>query len=258
MIGLVLGTSEGRDILRGLNKFTQDIFVSTATGYGKDTLKDCKYSVINTSRLDKMGFLKTIRENNINVFIDASHPYAVEATKNVMDACKQLDVDYVRYERPSCLEMFKDSKNVVIAASIMELEEKIKKIEGTILNTTGSNNIKKIMDMKVKNRIVSRVLPRPEAIQKCMDCGVDMEDIVAVKGPVSYNMNCAFINEYKAGAVILKDSGYRGGTPEKIKACIDLGIYALILGRKKISYEKVFYEIDDLVHYFKNKYVFAD
>lgn len=33
MIGLILGTSEGKEILDLLNKFTDDILISTATQY---------------------------------------------------------------------------------------------------------------------------------------------------------------------------------------------------------------------------------
>ncbi|MGL4875366.1 MAG: cobalt-precorrin-6A reductase, partial [Clostridium sp.] len=34
MLGFVLGTGEGHEILKEVNKFTSDIFVSTATKYG--------------------------------------------------------------------------------------------------------------------------------------------------------------------------------------------------------------------------------
>ena len=46
MIGLILGTVEGKKILSLLNKFTEDIFVSTATEYGGELLKNYKYKIL--------------------------------------------------------------------------------------------------------------------------------------------------------------------------------------------------------------------
>ena len=40
MIGLILGTSEGKKLLSLINKYTEDIFVSTATEYGGELLKE--------------------------------------------------------------------------------------------------------------------------------------------------------------------------------------------------------------------------
>jgi precorrin-6A/cobalt-precorrin-6A reductase len=49
MIGLILGTSEGKRILSLLNKYTEDIFITTATAYGGELLKDYKYKILNTN-----------------------------------------------------------------------------------------------------------------------------------------------------------------------------------------------------------------
>ncbi len=46
MIALILGTSEGREILSLLNKFTDNILISTATAYGGEILKNYKIQKI--------------------------------------------------------------------------------------------------------------------------------------------------------------------------------------------------------------------
>lgn len=256
MIGLILGTSEGRDILSSLNKYTDDVFVSTATEYGGSILKDYKYSFLNTVPLDCVGFMDAIRKNNIEAIVDASHPYAVDVTENAMKACRRTGIGYIRYERPSCMEKFRNNRKVISVNNYDELHEKIKFLKGTILNTTGSKNMDIIMSMNLKNRIVHRVLPQIKVLSTCQRCGVKIEDIIAVKGPVSYELNCAFIKNYAAEAMILKDSGARGGTYDKIRACIDFGIYAFVLNRKKIDYDNAFYDIVKLVDYIEKKYIF--
>lgn len=249
MIGLILGTSEGRKILSLLNNNTEDIFVSTATEYGGEILKDYKYAYLNTRPLAFDELVNTLREKGVDKLVDASHPYAIEISKNAMKACEILNIEYIRYERPSCVEKFKNERYIIEVKDYDELYDKLKDIEGNILNTTGSRNLDKMLAMKLENRIIHRVLPSVKVMQECIDKGVNIEDIIAIKGPISYEFNCAFIKEYKAKAMILKDSGTAGGTEEKLKACVDNCILGLVVGRKSVEYKKVFYNIKDLVEY---------
>lgn len=249
MIGLILGTSEGKKIISLLNEFTDDLFLSTASDYGGELLKDYKYKVLNTSPLDKEKLKEAIKENDITLFIDASHPYALEITKNLQEACKESNIEYVRYERPSIIEKYKDNNKVIIVEDYYDLKDYIERVQGTILNTSGSRNLKKILELNTKNRIIHRVLPSMKVLQECFDLGVKVEDIIAIKGPVSYQLNIAFINEYQGKAMIMKDSGIQGGTEEKLKACIDSDIYAFVIDRKDKEYKNVFYKEEDLVRY---------
>jgi precorrin-6A/cobalt-precorrin-6A reductase len=254
MIALFLGTSEGKKILSLLNTFTEDIFISTATCYGGELLRDYKYKVLNTAPLDKASLAKAFKENNIRVVVDGSHPYATEITKTLMDLCTEHNIDYIRYERPSVIEKFKNHKEIIRICGYEQLLEMAKNIKGTILNTTGSRNIKKLMDLGMENRIVHRVLPSIEVMQEYFSLGLEVEDIIAIKGPTSYDLNCSFIKEYEAEAIILKDSGVQGGTEEKLKAAIDLGITAFVIDRSKVTYENSFNNEDELVEYIKKTY----
>jgi len=249
MIGLIVGTSEGKNILSGLNKFTEDIFISTATAYGAELLKDYKYRIFNDKPLNLEGLMQVIRKNDIKILIDASHPYALEITQNAIEACSIYGVQYVRYERPTVLDEFKNIKNVNVVEDYDSLYTQLKTVNGTILNTTGSKNIDKILDFKLKNRIIHRVLPSVKVLEEILKLGIKVDDIVAMKGPVGYELNCGFIKQFKAQAILMKDSGVQGGTYDKIKAAIDNNIPAFIIGRKPMEYSKVFYSEIELVAY---------
>ena len=92
------------------------------------------------------------------------------------------------------------------------------KIDGTILNTTGSRNIDKLLSFKLTNRIIHRVLPSVKVLEEVLQQGIRVDDIVAMKGPVGYELNKGFIKEYNAKAILMKDSGVQGGTQDKIRA----------------------------------------
>ncbi|EPY2305324.1 cobalt-precorrin-6A reductase [Clostridium sporogenes] len=249
MIALILGTSEGREILSLLNKFTDNILISTATAYGGEILKNYKYKKLNTKPLNKEELSNMLKENQVNILIDASHPYALEVTKNAREVSKDLNIKYVRYERPSSAEEFKKNKKVVFLEDYKDLNEALKNIKGNILNTSGSRNMDKILNLKLENRIIHRVLPSVKVLEDCFNLGVKVEDLMAIKGPISKELNKAFIKDYDAKALILKDSGPQGGTKEKILACLECDIYALVIRRKKINYEKEFNNIENLVEY---------
>ncbi len=110
----------------------------------------------------------------------------------------------------------------------------------------------KILDLKLENRIIHRVLPSVKVLEECFNLGVKVEDIMAIKGPISKELNKAFIKDYDAKALILKDSGPQGGTKGKILACLECDIYALVITRKKLNYEREFHDIEELVNYIKS------
>lgn len=178
MIALILGTSEGRKILSLLNKFTDDILISTATTYGGEILKDYKYKKLNTKPLNKDDFHNMLKENKVNILIDASHPYALEVTKNAREVSKDLDIKYVRYERPSSAEEFKENKKVVFLEAYKDLKDALENINGNVLNTSGSRNMGKILDLKLENRIIHRVLPSVKVLEECFNLGIKVEDIM--------------------------------------------------------------------------------
>ncbi|MDS1004476.1 cobalt-precorrin-6A reductase [Clostridium sporogenes] len=252
MIALILGTSEGREILSLLNKFTDDILISTATTYGGEILKDYKYKKLNTKPLNKDDFHNMLKEDKVNILIDASHPYALEVTKNAREVSKDLGIKYIRYERPSSAAEFKGNEKVVFLENYRDLKDALKNIKGNVLNTSGSRNMGKILDLELENRIIHRVLPSVKVLEECFNLGVKVEDIMAIKGPISKELNKAFIKDYDAKALILKDSGPQGGTREKILACLECDIYSLVITRKKINYEREFHDIEELVDYIKS------
>lgn len=256
MIALILGTSEGKKILSLLNEFTEDICITTATDYGGELLKSYKYKNLNTKPLDGDALTQWLKGNGAKILIDTSHPYALEISKTAQQVCNHMNIEYLRYERPSIYEKYKNETLVVEVNSYDELGSKLKNVEGTLLNTTGSRNIKRILDFNLSNRIVHRVLPSLKVMEECFALNVKVEDLIAIKGPIGYSLNKAFIEEYQAKGIILKDSGVEGGTEEKIRAAIASNIPAYIITRQNNSYDGIVFEdINALVAYLNKNHL---
>ena len=102
--------------------------------------------------------------------------------------------------------------NVVAVKSYDEIQEKLHGISGTVMNTTGSRNIAKVLGMDIKNRIIHRVLPSSKVIADMEGLNVKADDIVALKMDLNIQkINDALIDAYNVEAILAKDSGVEGG-----------------------------------------------
>ncbi|WP_294153683.1 cobalt-precorrin-6A reductase [uncultured Clostridium sp.] len=253
MIGFILGTSEGKKILSLVNKYTDNIAVSTATSYGGQLLQDYKIKDLNTRPLDKYELLMWLKKNEIKVLVDGSHPYAQEVTKNAAECAEKLNIAYIRYERPGVLESI-DSDNIIRVRDYDEAIECFKELDGNILNTTGGNNAARFAAIDFNHRIIHRVLPSVAVLSKLIDSGIKIKDIVAMQGPISCELEMGFIKQFCIKGILTKDSGVEGGCVEKFKAADTLGIKLIVIEKPKSDYETQFNDPESLIKYIAEEY----
>lgn len=255
MIGFVLGTGEGREILSFINKYTDEIVVSTATQYGYEIYKDFKAKYFNYKPLNEAEFEELVKEFGIKVFVDGSHPYASEVSNTLINICRKMNIDYIRYERKSYFTDLKDNENIIFIDKYEDLEKVLKSIEGNVLNTTGSNNALKIDALNIENRIIHRILPSPKVISKLLDNGISMDNIVAIKGPFGIDINNGIIKEYKIRVLITKDSGIEGGMQEKIESALTNDVKIIVIKRPEINYGEEFNDIQNMMDFIRLNYL---
>ncbi len=236
MIWIIGGTSEARSLvgrLRGKKEF----IVTVATYSGAEVLQELQPVI---GRMDYSGMVQFIKEKSIDTVVDMSHPYALEVTENAKAASAAAGAAYIRFVRKSA-----DIEGCILIESMEKCASYLENVRGCVFFTTGIKNIRDFERVKGTNRFVYRVLPSVFSIQECVQRGVKMEDIIAVLGPVSENMNYRMFKDYKADYVVMKDSGKEGGTLEKINACKKLGITPVVILRE--CEEKGIKNLDELV-----------
>jgi precorrin-6A/cobalt-precorrin-6A reductase len=212
------------------------LLVTVATETGKAFLPDCPVYV---GRMNPGEMVEFIKSHAIDQIVDVSHPYATEVSKNARQAQQQTAIEYIRFTRPKS-----DSENVIACHSLEECLRLLQTISGCVFFTTGSNHVKEFQAIRGNNRFVYRVLPTPESLQECRTHKVALKDIIAALGPFSMAMNSAMFREYRADYVVMKNSGQKGGTSEKIAACRQLGIKPVVIER---GTETGFTDLDELV-----------
>lgn len=238
MILVISGTGDGRELVQELMQQGYKLLVSVTTDYGKD-LMESDDTFINAVPLDTVGMINLIRLKNIRCIVDASHPYAVNVSRNAMKAACITGIAYIRYERPSALLPSYDK--LFLVNSYEAAAEKAGQSGTNIFLTTGSRHVKIFKQHSVlsKHRLIARVLPQVKSIEDCLAAGFSLKDIIAVQGPFSHEFNKAMFAAYAAEAVVMKNSGNIGGTDTKLTAAMELGLAIIVIDRPQMDYGKV-------------------
>ena len=245
MILVLGGTSDSIEICNLLNKKKINYAVSVTTSYGEKLAKKCAQNVI-LRKLTLKDMIDYINENGVTKIIDSTHPYAVEVSNNAIEVSKITNMDYIRFERESLIKDI-DYKNKYIVNDIEEACEIANKIGHNIFIGTGSKNLY-LYKEKIKNKnLIPRVLPTSEVLISCEELGFNADNIIAMKGPFSVEMNESTYKQYNIDLVITKESGVAGGFLEKIKACDNLNIPVIIIKRKEMNYPNTVGKIQDLI-----------
>ena len=247
MILVLGGTSDSLKICDRLNQIgISDFVLSVATEFGKDLALEHAKNIIN-GKMDKKEMVEYIRDKGIRQVIDATHPYAIEVSRNAIEACDQTDIKYIRFERKSLLYEIKYHHEYVVYTieDSSDMVMKNKNLENVLIATGGKKLATYVKLLKGK-KLVARVLPTSEVIRSCEAMGLNADNIIALKGPFSKDINVALLKHSKIEVVITTESGFAGGFIDKIEACEELGIPVIIIRRRTIDYQRMIHSIDEI------------
>lgn len=244
MILVLGGTSDSIEICNLLNKYKLSYVVSVTTSYGEELARKCTDSVL-LKKLTIEDMVNYIKEHSITKIIDATHPYAVEVSRNAIKACETSEIEYLRFERESLINKI-DYDNKYIVEDIKEACKVANNLGNNIFIGTGSKNLNLYKEMIKDKNLIARVLPTSEVLINCEEIGFNADNIIAMKGPFSEEMNEVTYRQYKIDLVITKESGRAGGFLEKVNACKKLNIPVIIIKRKDINYPNKVGSIEEL------------
>ncbi len=239
MIMLLGGTTEGREIAALLEERDYHFFITVTTKFGESLLEG---GDIIRGKLNKDNMLRVMKGRKVKLIIDATHPFAVEASRNAIYAANIAGAEYLRYERESFLP-----ENATCVSDLKEAGE-LSVCFSNIFYTAGSKGLREFLStLGQENSVVVRVIPSPEIIAEVEALGIARENIVAMKGPFSRALNRALFSEFRADAVISKESGEKGGLREKALACSDLDIHLIIIRRPRVEYQRTVNSYSELM-----------
>ena len=235
------GTTEGRRLSKQLADAGADVHVRVATEYGAEVMGyDPNIDVQVGSCGGAEGIADQIRKNGYGIVVDATHPYALNITEHIRQACEATGSEYIRLKRS---ESDTGSSNIVKVSSVQEAVDYLKDKEGNILASTGSKDIALYTQIPdYKERVTARVLSTMESVQKCAEYGFSGKNLICAQGPFSEETNYATLKQIDARYLVTKDSGTAGGYEDKVRAAMRAGATVILIERPKeegLTYDQV-------------------
>jgi cobalt-factor III methyltransferase len=245
LVWLFSGTSDGNQIAKELIAKNCCLKVFVATQYGRNVAAQIlPQEIIQAGRLTVDDIFERGRIDAPEKVIDATHPFAVEVSKNLMEFCRVREIPYIRYERP---ENSIEGDNVYLVDNVEQAAEKAKTIGEQILLTLGSKNIDPFLCEEFRGLISIRMLPDPQLIQDLLSKGVSPDRIIAIQGPFSISLNKALMVDRSIDCLVTKSSGKEGGLNEKIAAARELDILIIVIKRPDMHYPALFSDQNKMV-----------
>ena len=218
------GTTEGRELSRQLAALGIEVTVSVATPLGQEEQGSTPGVTVRCGRLlpDEMAALL----GDAALCIDATHPYAVEATKNIKAAAEKAGVGYLRLLRPASPL----PENCLVFESAKQAAEALAAEEGNLLLATGAKELAQFAAIPPE-RLYPRVLPTLESIAACEAANIPHRNIIAMQGPFSFALNQAMMEQFHIRWLVTKDGGAAGGFDEKAAAASAAGAQLVVIRR---------------------------
>lgn len=218
------GTTEGRVFSRQLAALGAQVLVSVATPLGAEEQGKADGITVHCGRLTTEEMTALLQ--GAALCVDATHPYAVDATKNIRAACNAAGVEYhrlLRAESPL-------PAGSMVFATAAHAAAFLAGCSGNVLLATGAKELTAFAALNPE-RLFPRVLPTRDGIAACEDACIPHRNIIAMQGPFSYALNCALMKQFSIRYLVTKDGGAVGGFAEKAQAAQDTGAQLIVVRR---------------------------
>ena len=217
------GTGEGRELAEWMLSQGLDATVCVATEYGETLLPDG--AQVHVGRLDA-GAMEILMAGGYTLVIDATHPYAVEVTKNIRAAAQAAGLPCLRLLRQSDREDgCQKAADMAAAADLLE------GLPGKVLLTTGSKELDAFARPGLRERCCPRVLPMADSLERCLALGFPPKNIICMQGPFTKEMNLATLRQFHVRTLVTKDTGGYGGFRAKADAAREAGCDLVVVER---------------------------
>lgn len=232
------GTKDSTNIIEHIKKnYDAYVLTTTTTEYGAKLANESGSDDTIARPLLKDEIIEIIRNENFELLIDATHPFAEHITKTSSSIANELKMPYIRFERPTTNFENIDTSHIHYVNSFDDAGKLIKNEfdKGNVLHFAGANTMKDIVKYVPVERFYPRILKVESSLIKCQELGVDPTHIIPMTGAASLEENIELMEKYDASVMITKESGDIGGVVEKIQAANEKGVGVVMIQRPKID-----------------------
>lgn len=162
-----------------------------------------------------------------------------DSKKTDDEECKVRDIYLENLTKTQEIEEITETREqsiVVLAKSISELVESDILRGQRVLFTIGYRYLSLFSSLRADSQLFARILPSKAAITGAIAAGFSPSEIIAIRPPISADLECALWKQWQITRVVAKASGSPGGEDVKRAIARHLGIPLLLIERPCITY----------------------
>ena len=233
-IWLIGGTNDSATIASVLAESNIPFVVTVATETARNLYPDM-LSIAGC--MDREAMLCFCQQHQIVAVVDASHPYAVEVSRQAIAITTQLNIPYLRYERASySASADKNDANIIKLDSFEDLLAGNYLTNRRVLLTVGCKALPLFQSWQDKATLFARVLPKIASLETAIASGFTSDRLIAIRPPISREMETALWQQWQISLVVTKASGKAGGEDIKRQVAANLGIPLIVITRPQVTY----------------------
>ena len=255
---LLGGTKDSINIIQHVkDNYDAYILTTTTTEYGAKLAREGGSDKTIARPLPKEEIMQIIRDCDIDILIDATHPFAEHITQTSASIANELKMPYIRFERPTTNLEDMDTSRIHYVNSFIDAGKLIADEfnQGNVLHFAGANTMEDVLKYVPVERFYPRILKVDSSLEKCESLNIDPSHIIPMTGAASTEENVELIEKYNACVMITKESGEIGGVIDKIEAANKKDISIIMIQRpqiKEVNKKDIVSNLDELDFKLKN------
>ncbi|AMD18085.1 precorrin-6x reductase [Methanobrevibacter sp. YE315] len=255
---LLGGTKDSINIIQHVkDNYDAYILTTTTTEYGAKLAREGGSDKTIARPLPKEEIMQIIRDCDIDILIDATHPFAEHITQTSASIANELKMPYIRFERPTTNLEDMDTSRIHYVNSFIDAGKLIAHEfnQGNVLHFAGANTMEDVLKNVPVERFYPRILKVESSLEKCESLNIDPSHIIPMTGAASTEENIELIEKYDASVMITKESGEIGGVIDKIEAANKKDISIIMIQRpqiKEVNKKDIVSNLDELDFKLKN------
>jgi cobalt-precorrin 5A hydrolase/precorrin-3B C17-methyltransferase len=233
---LVLGgTTEGREAASYLMENGYSVRVSVTREAGASVVP--RGAEVLLGKRDSQEWVRLLSDPicaaELLGVVDATHPFAGDASFEIASACARTDVPLCRFARktelPEGAVMVADMERAVLKAI------EITSGDDVVFLAIGTNDLGFVIPRlrECGRSVLVRMLPTVESMRQAERVHLSPREIVAMWGAGNTGFNEALCRDRNVRCIVSRESGQQGGVAEKAEAARRLGIPLVLLARPR-------------------------
>lgn len=244
-IWLIGGTSESVQIAKTIANLQIPCTITVTTATARKLYRETDNLRVVVGYLDEEKLEDFISNENIRAILDVSHPYALVISQLAIKIARDKHIPYLRFERPPVEQkesasggqaQTNNQKNIINLDNFTTLLNGNYLREQSVLLTLGYKSLGLFEDWQDQATLFARVLPSTIAIETALKVGFKPNRIIAMRPPLSRDLEKALWKHWDITTVVTKASGIPGGEDIKRSIALELGINLIVIKRPIIIY----------------------